>query len=370
MPHTTSSSHELDPFGPLDKDQLNTTLPVTPLIKRSFYTKQLDEPPSCVEFCPSDQNYLVIGTYLLSEKREQGQEDAQQRSQHSSDSDATPAVQSRAGSILLVNIDPDTGSDDGSVRIYTIDRTTRQPIPGTAYLQLDPHTQEAWYAAFSPTANLLFTGGDDLAFNAHLLPPSKHWQDPEVQAIEAWSDTRTHGAGVTSILPLDHFFPTPTHFVLLTGSYDESIRLFTITTTPAPKKTLEAEHPLGGGVWRLKQLGHTWYDPPSPTIPGERRCTLVLASCMHAGVRVLSIEHGKHARTLRKVHPAHISAIIQRLLRLSCPLLLLLLLRHHSLRALGPLQIQQRPNVPADFAASAWKANYHHYTFCWADLLE
>lgn len=33
----------------------------------SITTVFLDQPPSCLQFCPSNPNYFVVGTYLLSE---------------------------------------------------------------------------------------------------------------------------------------------------------------------------------------------------------------------------------------------------------------------------------------------------------------
>lgn len=36
----------------------------------SLFTAYLSQPPSCLQFLPSDPEYLVIGTYLLSEDKE------------------------------------------------------------------------------------------------------------------------------------------------------------------------------------------------------------------------------------------------------------------------------------------------------------
>ena len=63
-------------------------------------------------------------------------------------------------------------------------------------------------------------------------------------------DARTHGAGVTAILPL----PVPelhSEFVL-TGSYDEYVRL--LVPSRYKRWQCDAEARLGGGVWRLKLL--------------------------------------------------------------------------------------------------------------------
>jgi diphthamide biosynthesis protein 7 len=35
----------------------------------SFQTVFLDQPPSCLQFCPRDPDHFVIGTYLLTETK-------------------------------------------------------------------------------------------------------------------------------------------------------------------------------------------------------------------------------------------------------------------------------------------------------------
>ncbi|KAH7382961.1 hypothetical protein BKA64DRAFT_727045 [Cadophora sp. MPI-SDFR-AT-0126] len=91
-----------------------------------------------------------------------------------------------------------------------------------------------------------------------------------------------HDAGVTAILPL-----TDCHLgdeiLLLTGSYDEFIRLYS-----AVDKKILAKLKLDGGVYRLKFLGQVhWSSPDSGTYA-------ILACCMHAGTKVI---HVKGSRT-------------------------------------------------------------------------
>lgn len=79
-----------------------------------------------------------------------------------------------------------------------------------------------------------------------------------------------HNAGVTAILPLQPG-------LILTGSYDDHIRLIRIQ----PRPSILTEFNLGGGVWRLKLLAtqdNNTYD--------------ILASCMHAGTRILKLNIG------------------------------------------------------------------------------
>lgn len=98
---------------------------------------------------------------------------------------------------------------------------------------------------------------------------------------------RGHEAGVTAILPL----PLGTEAgkdILLTGSYDDCVRVFAVHDYRPGENTrpkVVAEKSLGGGVWRLKFL-----DRESEMVGGGKRTFRVLASCMHAGVRILEVD--------------------------------------------------------------------------------
>jgi diphthamide biosynthesis protein 7 len=100
----------------------------------------------------------------------------------------------------------------------------------------------------------------------------------ELQVSNTDDRARHHAAGVTSILPL----PIPlvqNAPVLLTGSYDEYLRVYHATA----RGVVLAEAQLGGGVWRL-QIIHTDKNEH------ERQVTfLILASCMHAGARIVRV---------------------------------------------------------------------------------
>jgi len=76
------------------------------------------------------------------------------------------------------------------------------------------------------------------------------------------------GAGVTAVMEV---FPAG---VLATGSYDESLR---VVDTRAGRVKVVEELGLGGGVWRLQGRG--------------RGGDGILASCMHAGSRVLDVRN-------------------------------------------------------------------------------
>ncbi|KAL8497564.1 hypothetical protein ACS0TY_021048 [Phlomoides rotata] len=59
--------------------------------------------------------------------------------------------------------------------------------------------------------------------------------------------------------------------VLLTGSYDECLRIWDVRSTSTP--VTESSISLGGGVWRIKH---------HPSIPG-----LILTACMHNGFAIV-----------------------------------------------------------------------------------
>lgn len=94
---------------------------------------------------------------------------------------------------------------------------------------------------------------------------------------------RHHTAGVTSILPL----PLPLVDdapLLLTGSYDEYLRIYHTTR----RGRVLTELCLGGGVWRLQMLKAENTTQGSGLDSQEWRF-LILASCMHGGTRVVRV---------------------------------------------------------------------------------
>lgn len=166
------------------------------------------------------------------------------------------------------------------------------------------HSLEAWVTAFSPPQPepgaegeaqdqhhhpfTLFSGGDDsaLKYTTYDPSPSPSLSDPPSHTPYPPLTIRSHGAGVTSILPLPPSLPCAPHLVL-TGSYDDHLRLHTIqpphATYGARRANLLAERDLGGGVWRLNLVRSlTRADDASWEVT-------VLASCMHAGARVVRV---------------------------------------------------------------------------------
>lgn len=151
---------------------------------------------------------------------------------------------------------------------------------------LNQHDLEAWTLSFPASGMSVFSGGDDatLRFSDDILNAAAN--GPGVQ----WSDRRIHGAGVTAILPL-----AKEDNVTITGSYDDHIRV--VYTPHVGRKQVLAEENLDGGVWRLKVLaeepsqgryGRNFALPSVLTLISGRYT--ILASCMHAGARIVDIQ--------------------------------------------------------------------------------
>ncbi|KAH0548657.1 hypothetical protein GP486_007798, partial [Trichoglossum hirsutum] len=304
----------------------------SPCSVSSVFSTVLDQPPSCIEFSPVATDLFVVGTYHL-EKHSERDGRIQE--------DETHASQSRSGHLALFAIADDgiqaakmqtlptpsavldlhfsphspanfaIATSTGAVSFYRLSTNTASPTishgytaqlfhastivlaltfhptnpslvavslstgflaladPSTdAVLHLFPaHSLEAWTLVFSPIAEKLYSGGDDCALVQHHLDP-----DGKDSPIKSWSDRRSHAAGVTAILPL----PLDER-ILLTGSYDEFVRIYDCSSRRVLVEKKAAE---GGGVWRLRLVRSHDTD--------EGRC-LVLASCMHAGSRLLDI---------------------------------------------------------------------------------
>jgi len=134
------------------------------------------------------------------------------------------------------------------------------------------HGFEAWTCAFDRwSPHLLYSGGDDMLLMAHDLRTEQR----------AWTN-RAHMAGVTCLLS----HPRHEHH-LLTGSYDEQLRLFDIRSM---KRTL-AELDLGGGIWRLK---------PHPLHPD-----LILAACMYTNFSVVQLDASAPGLSLLGAYEEH-----------------------------------------------------------------
>ena len=157
-------------------------------------------------------------------------------------------------------------------------------------------TIEVWFVAMDvyPKSPFLFTGDDFGSLHTRRFT----LENPDANSGNGDEDEQSilpavlldhndraqhHTAGVTSILPLPLplFEDAP---ILITGSYDEHLRVYHATR----KGAVLAELCLGGGVWRLQGLGVENTAFLSGSGPQEWRI-LLLASCMHGGTRVVRI---------------------------------------------------------------------------------
>ena len=154
------------------------------------------------------------------------------------------------------------------------------------------HDQEAWTVAWSKAPGdlngsqcFIHSGGDDSALCKHSASfPSPNTNiETKIDQYQTLSrDLRTHGAGVTAIvvLPVCH----EGQEILLTGSYDEHVRILLPPTHERGRAKVLAESHLGGGVWRISNPFASEMSPCDNSVSFK-----VLASCMHAGARVLEI---------------------------------------------------------------------------------
>lgn len=136
---------------------------------------------------------------------------------------------------------------------------------------LHSHKLEAWTVAFHENDGIkILSGGDDMYLNCSSI------EDRSSDSTLLWQNHRLHQAGVTAILPL-------TNDLVVTGSYDDHIRLISIPIGGRPQ--VRAEKNLGGGVWQLKLLHLAGLDGSTE----HDLSYVILASCMHAGSCVLRL---------------------------------------------------------------------------------
>ncbi|PYI33615.1 hypothetical protein BP00DRAFT_391786 [Aspergillus indologenus CBS 114.80] len=359
----------------------------------------LDQPPSCLQFSPAIPDCCIIGTYLLSEQKDETNDANIQQTKTGSlqlwrinpstneltllsklplpyavfDLHFHPrdpsllSIATSAGSVAFFRLTPGENDDqpptlnhllthavheDPSIpalflawtpstwpsltpgtntdntpldafavtfsdSLTTIFQYTPGPDPDSppqiAELDSFPASQaiEVWFAALATFPNAsssqqqqqqqqqaqqqipyIFTGNDFGAlhtrrYDTNPTPTSSsETDDTQPQQLSALLDHhdrgRHHTAGVTSILPL----PIPLQDdspVILTGSYDESLRVYHATR----RGEVLAEIGLGGGVWRLQLLSSS-----SSSVAGaaDGWTGLVLASCMHGGTRVVRVQ--------------------------------------------------------------------------------
>lgn len=163
--------------------------------------------------------------------------------------------------------------------------------PGNPSRTIQAHSLEAWTVSWSLVGDvekprILYSGGDDSAIcmysEENLKPRLDLGDEPAIHDIyePIDCDMKTHGAGVTAILPVA--IGNAGEEILLTGSYDEFLRILMPVAKSTRLKVLAEQH-LGGGVWRITLL-------KASQLATDGHLTLkILASSMHAGARVVDI---------------------------------------------------------------------------------
>ncbi|OAQ66622.1 WD40 repeat-like-containing domain-containing protein [Pochonia chlamydosporia 170] len=159
------------------------------------------------------------------------------------------------------------------------------------------NTLEAWSVCLSnPDSSngderkqvTVYCGGDDsiLRYTSLSLGQSNIKQNIETE-YPPISIKGPHNAGVTAILPLSAWTPAGWRIVI-TGSYDDQLRVFAVNdpheSYGAKMVQLLTEIDLGGGVWRLNLI-----DMKVNSLQRGSVYILLLASCMHAGPRVVEV---------------------------------------------------------------------------------
>lgn len=165
---------------------------------------------------------------------------------------------------------------------------------------LNEHTLEAWTCAFAVSERKgvrIYSGGDDGKLRLVELESIPRMADEGISTVQTIpaSVFKGHEAGVTAILPLPVSRSMGCGDLLLTGSYDDHVRVYTTydSRSNAPNTAGKAlvELKIGGGVWRLKLLDD--YSTPQETEEDAEVRFRVLASCMHAGARILDVRRTK-----------------------------------------------------------------------------
>lgn len=160
-------------------------------------------------------------------------------------------------------------------------------------MAVDPvltHSLEAWCVTIHAPLDIqeekqpfmVFSGGDDSnLFYTTCAGTASTECDGDEDELRVTHRIRGHEAGVTAILPLDSNLD-PGLQLVVTGSYDDHIRLFGIGHAGLGGSRLLAESHIGGGVWRLKVVQVDRSDDAGWRIT-------ILASCMHAGARIVEL---------------------------------------------------------------------------------
>ena len=184
-----------------------------------------------------------------------------------------------------------------------IDQVLTTDLRGQTVL-MHEHSLEAWTCSFPKTLGLdsyeprktntdafdLYTGGDDAVLGHSSWTISAGPSGTDANTHRSWLDKKTHQAGVTAVLPfgIDRDDNHPRTDLLITGSYDDHIRVLQVPTVENGlcRPVLLGERNLGGGVWRFSITKHAWSRQEEPV----KQLWIELAvCCMYAGVKIVRL---------------------------------------------------------------------------------
>lgn len=153
------------------------------------------------------------------------------------------------------------------------------------------HDLEAWTVVTTPlswTTQGLFSGGDDASVKFTPFSDARNGTcdtdaSDNAASTTPWLNNRIHGAGVVSILPL-------MNGILLTGSYDDHLRIISTPSIFGLKPQVLHELNLGGGVWRLKPIPLGTRGSGQDISMTDQFEMRVLISGMYAGAFIVDIK--------------------------------------------------------------------------------
>lgn len=184
-------------------------------------------------------------------------------------------------------------------KVYILQLSPLYEVVQTNLNPIITHSLEAWCVAMAPSGSIdnsrmlgfaVYSGGDDslLCYTTCTMAQSVNKAAQEIEMPYPVRKVKGHDAGVTAILPLPYSLADGAHIVA-TGSYDDNLRIWSLPEQNSNlRPQLLATRYIGGGVWRLKITScHQ-----EMTRCDERRAgweVRILASCMHAGARVIRV---------------------------------------------------------------------------------
>ncbi|KAL4740069.1 hypothetical protein BDV11DRAFT_204544 [Aspergillus similis] len=173
----------------------------------STTTIHLEQPPSCLQFCPASPNNFVVGTYLLSEAKTR-------------DTDGSETIQqSKSGSLQLWHLDPETDA---------LTQKSSHPINAAVFdLHFHPRQENILAIATSDASVSLFTVSPETETGFTLLWKKSVHENSSIPALflawlpENWLNPK--GAGASSDGFAVTFSDGRTGVFGLTGNGDEPV---------------------------------------------------------------------------------------------------------------------------------------------------